>query len=87
MVGPVNNSTQQILVNPFQQRQETGINGENKKPQENRTQPRQAAAAGTQFTDTRDTNRREEAQGSKGNSFNPARQGASARGSLFDTTV
>ena len=62
MVLTVNNYTQEALVNPFQQRSSDARATEQKKPQENRTQPREAAAAGSQATETRNESRAEYAE-------------------------
>jgi sRNA-binding protein len=79
----VGNYTQQAVVNPFQQRSEEARAPEQKKPQENRTQPREAAAAGAQETETRNE-RRAESTRSDERSEEPR---DARRGSNVDITV
>lgn len=84
MALTVGNYAQQALVNPFQQRGEEARAPEQKKPQENRTQPREAAAASSQNTETRNERRAEYAEDADRKS--EARTDA-RRGSTVDITV
>ncbi|MFN3827244.1 MAG: hypothetical protein ACK4NR_06425 [Micavibrio sp.] len=77
----VNGYSQQALVNPFQQRTETQAPSQEKKPEENRTQPREAASAGSQETETRNE-RRAESSSERSESSSSSR-----RGSTVDITV
>ena len=84
MALTVNNYTQEALVNPFQQRNEDARATEQKKPQENRTQPREAAAAGAQETETRNERR---AEYSESADEKAAARTDARRGSNVDITV
>ena len=84
MALTVNNYTQEALVNPFQQRNNEARVTEQKKPQENRTQPREAAAAGAQATETRNARRAEFAEDADKKSESRT---DSRRGSNVDITV
>ncbi len=79
----VGSYTQQALVNPFQQRNEEARAPEQKKPEENRTQPREAAAAGAQETETRNERRAESARSDE----RSEETRDSRRGSNVDITV
>ena len=82
MALSVNGYAQQALVNPFQQRGEEARAPEQKKPEENRTQPREAAAVSSQQTETRNERRAESA-----NTDDSAEKRDTRRGSTVDITV
>lgn len=77
------NYTQQAVINPFQQRNEESRALPDKKPEENRTQPRTAAAADTQQTETRNERRAEQASREERSED----KSTSRRGSTVDITV
>lgn len=80
----INSYTQQAIVNPFQQRSDEARTPEQKKPEENRTQPREAASAGTQQSETRNE-RRAEATSSNDNETSEPQ--STRRGSVLDISV
>lgn len=84
MALTVGNYAQQALVNPFQQRGDEARAPAEKKPEENRTQPREAAAASAQKTETRNERRAEYSEDADKKS--EARIDA-RRGSTVDITV
>lgn len=80
----VNSSyAQQAYVNPFQQRGQDLQTPEQKKPETNRVQPREAAAAGSQNAETRNERRAEASRAED----NGAAKADSRRGSQVDITV
>lgn len=79
----VNSYAQQAYVNPFQQRGQDLQTPEQKKPETNRTQPREAAAAGSQETETRNERRADAARSEERSE--PARD--TRRGGNVDITV
>lgn len=76
------NYSQQAIVNPFQQRNEESRALPDKKPEENRTQPRAAASAGTQESETRNERRADSS-----NNDDRSEKSTSRRGSTVDITV
>ncbi len=78
----VNSYAQQAYVNPFQQRGQDLQTPEQKKPETNRTQPREAAAASSQETETRNERR---AESTRSEEREPARD--TRRGGNVDITV
>jgi|GEM_PF-2016517 len=85
MVSSVNNSAQQSIINPFQQRPETNATNTNKKPEENSAQPRNAAAAGSLATQA--TSKDNSAEKTTALSATNNKPLATSRGSLLDVTV
>lgn len=83
MVINVNSYAQQAYVNPFQQRGQELQTPEQKKPETNRTQPREAAAASAQETETRNERRADAARAEERSE--PGRD--TRRGSTVDITV
>lgn len=79
----VNSYAQQALVNPFQQRGQEVQTPEQKKPEENRTQPREAAAASSQETETRNERRADSAPAQERSEDRTSGR----RGSTVDITV
>lgn len=77
------NYTQQAIINPFQQRNEESRALPDKKPEENRTQPRAAAAADTQQAETRNERRAEQTAREERSED----RGSGRRGSTVDITV
>ena len=79
----VNNYAQQAYVNPFQTRTPETQQPAQKKPETDRTQPREAAAAGAQSTETRNERRAEAARAED----NGAAKADPRRGTTVDITV
>lgn len=79
----VSSYAQQAYVNPFQQRGQETPAPELKKPETNRTQPREAAAASAQESETRNERRAESARAED----NGAAKADPRRGTTVDITV